>query len=249
VLPLSDAQPAIVERPVGKGRVVTMTTPISDTSTRPAIKAYEAWNLLPIGEERWPFVALANEMMRYLVSGGQDRLNYLAGQTAVVRLDDAHRAAIVSLATPRGDQIRTPVDEKQNAILVTSTEVPGNYRVRAGGGDDAVDLGFSINFPPQISQLERVAEADLKSQLAGVPFRLARNRDEIDRTISVGRAGRELFPYLMLLVVFVLACEQLLANRFYQDYDTQPARSRAAELASKDQPTVSKSRPAPIKSR
>ena len=30
----------------------------------------------------WPFVVLANQMMTYLVGGGQQQLNYFAGQTA-----------------------------------------------------------------------------------------------------------------------------------------------------------------------
>ena len=58
-----------------------------------------------------------------------------------------------------------------------------------------------------------------------------RNRDEIDRSVSAGRVGQELFPYLIVLLVLVLAGEQVLANRFYQDYDTTQHRSRAAELA------------------
>ena len=58
-----------------------MTTPISDPASR-----RDAWNLLPTGDEPWPFVMLANEMMYYLVGSGQQRLNYLAGDTAVVHL-------------------------------------------------------------------------------------------------------------------------------------------------------------------
>ncbi len=59
---------------------------------------------------------------------------------------------------------------------------------------------------------------------------MSRNRDEIDRSVSAGRVGQELFPYLILLLVLVLAGEQVLANRFYRDYDTAPQLSRAAQL-------------------
>ena len=64
-----------------------------------------------------------------------------------------------------------------------------------------------------------------------MPFRLAHNREEIDRSVSAGRVGQELFPYLILLLVLVLAGEQVLSNRFYQDYDTRQQQSRAAQLA------------------
>jgi hypothetical protein len=136
------------------------------------------------------------------------------------------------LTTPRGDQLRTPPSEGQESIAVTSTEAPGNYRLQAGGGREEVDLGFSANFPPTISELGRAGPDDLKAIFGETPFRLARGRDEIDRSVSAGRVGQELFPYLIMLVVLVLACEQALSNRFYQDYDTAATRSRAAQLAS-----------------
>ncbi len=231
VLPFSDSRPALVERPVGRGRVLVMTTPLSDPLSRPDMKAYEPWNAVPTGEEKWPFVMLANEMMFYLVGRGQDRLNYTAGDTAVVPLGSGDRFPIYSLTTPRGDQIRTPIDDKQNALVVTSTETPGNYRVQAGGDEQGADLGFSVNLPGEVSQLDRVADEDLKAVFGTTPFRLAHNRDEIDRSVSAGRVGQELYPYLMVLLVLVLAGEQVLSNRFYQDYDTKVERSRASQYA------------------
>jgi len=134
------------------------------------------------------------------------------------------------LTTPRGDQIRTPLDEKQDTVVVTSTEAPGNYRIQAGGPDQGVDLGFSVNLPSEVSQLDRVTSQDLKTVFGESEFRLATNRDEIDRSVSAGRVGHELFPYLIVLLAIVLGCEQALANRFYQDHDTGVKRSRAAQI-------------------
>ena len=47
--------------------------------------------------------------------------------------------------------------------------------------------------------------------------------------------GQELFPYLIVLLVIVLAGEQVLSNRFYQDYDTgvQADRGRRSWLAAR----------------
>jgi hypothetical protein len=237
VLPFSSGQAAMLERPVGKGRVITLTTPVSDPANRA-----DVWNLLPTGDEPWPFVMLANEVMYYLVGSGQQRLNYTAGDTAVVHLGSAERYPFYSLTTPRGDQIRTPVDERQNVVVVTSTETPGDYRLQAGGGERGADLGFSVNLPANVSQLDRASQEDLKAVFGGIEFRLAHNRDEIDRSVSAGRVGRELFPYLMLLLALVLGCEQVLSNRFYQDYDTAKKRSRAAQLASRVSATKSEPR-------
>ncbi len=228
VMRYSNGQPAIVERPVGKGHVVTMTTPISDPAS-PAGR--ETWNLLPTGEEPWPFVVLANMMFHYLVGAQQERLNYTTFDTAVLPLDAERARPIYSLTTPRGDQLRVPANDKQNAIVITSTDVPGNYRVQAGGGEQAIDMGFSVNLPAAATNLQRVTPDELKELFGDVPFRLAHNRDEIDRNVSAGRVGQELFPYLIVLLAIVLGCEQVLSNRFYKDHDLKAKGSIVSRAA------------------
>jgi hypothetical protein len=231
IAPFSNNQPALVERPVGKGRVITVTTSISDPASRPGQAGYVPWNLLPTGDDKFPFYLLANTLAEYLVGGGAQRLNYTAGGTAVVRLQADEQQPMYVLSTPRGDQIRTPPSEAQDAVVVTSTEMPGNYKLTAGGSDKQVNLGFSVNLPASVSDLNRASDEDLRAALGDGAFHLAHNRDEIDRNVSAGRVGQELFPYLIVLLVLVLAAEQVLANRFYQDYDTAQQRSRAAQLA------------------
>jgi len=228
VLSFSNNKPALLDRPVGQGRVVTWTTPVSDD---PGVRQ-DVWNLLPSGEGSLAFFVLARETLLYLVGAGNERLNYTAGEAAVLHLGPERRFPIYSLTTPRGDQLRIPVDEKQNVISVTSTELPGNYRLQAGGAAEGSDLGFSVNLPPDVSRLEQVSPEQLKTVFGETPFRLAHNRDEIDRSVSAGRVGQELFPYLIVLLAVILACEQVVSNRFYQDYDTAAHKSKAAEIAS-----------------
>ena len=62
--------------------------------------------------------------------------------------------------------------------------------------------------------------------------------------MSAARVGRELFGYLIVLLIAALAVEQVLSNRFYQDYDTSRQTSRAAQLAARGAAT---SRPAAAK--
>ena len=121
--------------------------------------------------------------------------------------------------------------------------MPGNYRVQAGGDEQGIDLGFSVNLPTQVSDLARVGDEDLKAVFGDTTFRLARNRDEIDRSVNAGRVGQELFPYLIVLLVLILALEQVLANRFYQDYDTAAPTSRAAQLAGHSSPAPNNASP------
>ncbi len=215
VVALATGHPALVEMPLGKGRVATMTTPISDP---PEERGRDPWNLLPTGlAEPWPFVILSNELMLYLVGSSQERSNYLVGETVVVRLDADAQVPMVLLETPEGDRLRQSIDPREHALVVTSTTTPGNYRARAGGAGGRVDRGFSINLPPAATQLARVTETELTELLGEGNFHIARNRSEIDRNVNVGRVGQELFPYLIGLVAMAMACEHWLSNRFYRE--------------------------------
>lgn len=214
VVSLSNHRPALFEKPLGKGRVLTLTTPISE---KPDVSEGERWNRLPSGFEPWPFVMLANEMMLYLVGSADSSLNYTAGQPAVLRLDASQRFPTYMLSTPRGDRFRKSPDAKQNSLVVTSTDWPGNYRVQAGGDEKGVDRGFSVNLPQEATQLERIEREKLATFFGKQEYRVAKNREEINRAVSRSRVGRELFPLLLVAMVFVMAIEHLLANRFYRE--------------------------------
>ncbi len=209
IAPFNDAGPAIVERPLGRGRAITVTTPVSDDPNR------DPWNLLPIGEA-WPFVILANEMMAYLVGSGSEELNYRAGQTVALELPADRIAPSYLLTGPDGTQARIAPDVKQHRLMITSTELPGNYRVQAGGPEEGVDRGFSVNLAPEQTRLERWSDQELAQFFGTYPFRLARSKEQIELNVHTGRVGRELFGVLILAVAAVLGLEHVLANRFYK---------------------------------
>lgn len=210
VLPLSDGQPAILERSVGAGRTLTMTTPISD---RPSD---EPWNLLPIGEA-WPFLILTNHMMLYLVGASEEQLNYTAGQTAVLQLDRRNLFPTYTVTAPDSAKFPLAPDQERHLLAFTGTEQPGNYRVQAGGETGGLDRGFSVNLAPEQTNLDRLAPDQIEAQLPSKQFRLVHDQRQMDRAISTARVGREIFPVAILLLAIVLCLEQLLANRFYKE--------------------------------
>ena len=209
VFSYSDGRPALLERPLGAGRVLTLTTPVSD---RPDEKP---WNLLPFGEA-WPFGMLSHQMMLYLVGSSEQDLNYTAGQTAVLQLDADGRRRNFLLTTPGELKFPLSADPQRRVLVITGTDEVGNYRVQAGGRDSGVDRGFSVNLAPQQTELERAGEEQLAEVFGPLEYRVARTREEIERDISTGRVGRELFSPIILLVVIVLALEHFVANRFYR---------------------------------
>ena len=209
----NDHRPALLERPLEDGRVLTMTTPVSDrpVSNRPG---ETAWNLLPAGQA-WPFGMLVHGMMLYLVGSGEQQFNYTAGQTAVLQLDAKRTRRTYQLFAPGELSFPLSADLVRHVLVITATDRVGNYRVRAGGSS-GVDLGFSVNLSPQQTELVRIAEEDLTKVFGPFDFRVARTRHQIERDLSEARVGRELFPLLILLTALVLAAEQVIANRFYR---------------------------------
>ena len=104
----------------------------------------------------------------------------------------------------------------EQELAIAATEALGNYRVQAGGRQERLDRGFSVNSPTEMSQLRRIPAARIVAALGEDRVRVARTRGEIEVRVGLGRVGRELFPALILAVALVLGAEQLLSNRFYR---------------------------------
>jgi hypothetical protein len=218
VVPFNDDAPAILERPVGAGRAITMTTPVSDRADA------QAWNFLPIGEA-WPFLITVNQMMLYLVGSADQQLNYFAGQTVLLPLDRQDPRGNYLITAPPKDLLKPqdtikyqiPIDPQRNVLTITATDKAGYYWVQAGGEQAGVKRGFSVNLGPEQTQLDRLPKAKLKELFGPFEYRLAQNLDQLDRQINTARVGRELFPLLILIVALLLGAEHVLANKFYKE--------------------------------
>jgi hypothetical protein len=209
VATFANGKPALIERQIGGGSVILMTTSVSDAASD------DPWNLLPTGPEPWPFIALMNGVVQHLAGAGKTQTNYLAGQTVVLPLTLEEQVSSYVLQLPDGSASRRSMTPNQHDLSLATTEALGNYRVRAGGQQEKLDRGFSVNVPAEMSRLERVATADAVKAIGSERTRVARSREEIEVRVGLGRIGRELFPALILAVALVMAAEQLLANRFY----------------------------------
>jgi hypothetical protein len=223
VASFANGKPALVERQIGPGRVLMLTTPVSDPAHG------EPWNLLPTGSDPWPFLALANGIAEYLAGVGQSHLNYMAGQTVVLPLAPEERVTNYVLQMPDGSAVRQPLTPGQQDLTLATTEALGNYRVRAGGRQERLDRGFSVNLPAELTRLDRVDGAEFISALGKERARVARTREEIEVRVGLARTGRELFPIVILAVALVLAAEQWLANRFYVGAASRAAHPRGGD--------------------
>lgn len=219
VLSYSDGRPCVIERVVGKGRVFTVTTPVSD------LPEASPWNLLPMGQA-WPFVILANQVAFYLAGTGDVQTNYLAGETVRIAIADDSQltGALLDLPpdvlnAPKSEAtfpIRLSLQPDKKEIFITATERIGHYRVRGGGKNEQFIFGFSVNCPGRLMDLDRVSQGELNELFKNISVQIAHDRSDLVRQLTAGRAGLDATPYVLILMVLVLAMEQVMANRFYR---------------------------------
>jgi hypothetical protein len=203
----TNRSPALLDRRIGKGRALTMTTPVSDApDSRP-------WNDLATSLEAWPFVILANESMLYLVQTADARLNYLAGEPAALAKQSEKDPDRYQLFAP-GVNYSAPVVARDGVIRIDATDAIGTYRLRAEGSTK-LTRGFSVNLPADASNLTRTSAARLDEVLGAGRYHLAREQKEIERDVGEARRGKEFYPLLVIMLAIVLGLELLMANRFY----------------------------------
>jgi hypothetical protein len=205
-------KPALIERPAGRGRVLVSTTPFSDP---PEPEGRETWNLLPTVP--WPFVGIVDHLIGYLAQDGDERLDYLAGETARVQLTPQQQVGSYVLHMPDGQAGSRVAATSGDELAVSITDELGNYRLTAGGQSQRLDRGFSINAPGTISDLTPFDAEKLTAALPKDRVRLAENLEAVEEYVDVGRSGRELFPWMIGLVALIWGAEHLLANRFYRE--------------------------------
>lgn len=205
-------EPALLIRPIGQGRAITMATAVSDPPNPPG---REPWNLLPEGA--WPFVPLMTEIVGYLSHSENDSLSFQAGETVSLHLPPSQRVSSFVLYPPDGQSLRRTLPPGDDTIRISTTRALGNYRVSSGGSAGQLKRGFSVNASPTVSHLERVDPAALLESLPEKQVELASTLQDVERYVDIGRSGRELFPYLIALVALVWGSEHLLANRFYRE--------------------------------
>ncbi|MGL4513949.1 MAG: BatA domain-containing protein [Lacipirellulaceae bacterium] len=208
----ADGSPAIVERRSGAGRVLLVTTSFSDGLNEP-----DPWNLLPTGEDPWPFVLLVNSLTDYLSGAGSARLNYTAGESVTVPLPPAFDGPGFILRTPRGEALRQAIPPGRRDVVLGVAQEPGAYRAEAGGASATLDRRFAVALDPATSRVERIDAAALVERLGPDRVRLVDDRAELAASITVGQVGHELYGWALGLVALVFAAEHLVSNRFYRD--------------------------------
>ena len=212
VLAYGNGQAALIEQPVGRGRVMTLTTSLTESTRQP-------WNLLLLPQpEAWPGFALVWGMAQHLVGRVDEQTNYTVGEPAVLKLGKDDRFDSFLLRTPLGDTIK--VREHEGSVRFDDTQTPGQYQLSAGGESD-VRRGFSVNVDPAATHIAAIDEPTLHAAFDKSTLQVAHNNAELvlQRRAGETRGRWELYPWLLLAVAVAVAGENLLSSMFYRKSD------------------------------
>jgi hypothetical protein len=202
VLRFNNAQAAIVERPVGRGRSVLITTSTDVT--------WSAWPVHPT------FPPLIHELVRFAAAGRWQERQRLVGEPLVRVLPTRDAGVEVVVKPPDGRErpARPTTRDNQVELAFTETERPGIYELTFGspGSESRREL-FAVNVDPVESDLARVVGETLRGKtLSGVPHVMARGWNEVpgDDSEPSAEPSRLAF-WLVAAALGLLFVEPLLA--------------------------------------
>ena len=119
-------------------------------------------------------------------------------------------------------------------LLITAPPLVGQWTVTASGPDSSPEtLGFSVNVPEPETRLATLVEKERDTLFGGKDnYVLTDNtEDGLKRVQEKIRIGRELFPWLMALILLLVTAENILANTFYRERPTTPAAPEPSRRA------------------
>jgi hypothetical protein len=228
LLTFADNAPALLERTIRgprSGHVLLWTTPLARRASR---QSEAAWNEfpLPASDRGWAFYYLMNQAVPYLAGTSSEQLIYEAGQDVMLPIDPARRFKNYTVQGPdaRSSDRLSPPATNDTLVIVAPQQI-GNWTVTASGGEDGAKatLGFSVNPPLAESQLAALSKSDLDRLFGTAKYALANDTQSLARAVETIRVGQEMFPWLMVLILFLVTAENLLANRFYRESAPRPA--------------------------
>lgn len=211
-LRFTNREPALIERTIGSGIVMVMTTPISE----PAYSAdREVWNDLFVGDN-WPIYQLTVDIAKYLLQSDRDSINVQVGQVVSLQNDLSYFPESYRAYSPVAEKTPTNVAANEGRISYKFVDTPGNYYLQGSFDGDPVMRGFSANLQSRETDLTRAAEDDVDLVLGTDRYQIATDQSSIELQQGTARKGQEFFPLLMLLALVVMGVEHLLSNRFYK---------------------------------
>ncbi len=199
----ADEHPAVLERPVGEGRVILFTS-----------SADKEWNLWP---DHPTYLPVIMELMRYAARRGSMSPDQWVGSKIALSLDPANYesdAAVRSPAYPAEPESTVaagPAEDGRGFVLNWGhTDMAGIYQFvlrRREGGETVRPV--AVNVDPTESDLAAAREEELRRTFPNLLFEYVDGIDKL--TGGTGEARTELWRMCWGAAVLILLSEQGLA--------------------------------------
>jgi hypothetical protein len=204
VLAFQNGDPAMLEEPIGDGRVILLATDLSSVSLDRSTEPPTPWSALAA----WPsFPPLVQQMLRFSVRGRTQQRNVLVGEALRGSVPAGSSEATVSIADPTGRRQRVPVkmDDDENQWTYTETSLSGVYGIFIQSETDRTDR-YTVNLDTRESRLDRFDVELLPSQ-----FRHEATAEDTETPSFLAPQPAQFFRYVLTAVLLLLICESSLA--------------------------------------
>jgi hypothetical protein len=220
-----DKDPALVERSFPgprTGHVLLWATSLSRRTDLDPSKSPAYWTDFP---NDWTFWEIVNQTVPYAAGLANRRLTYEAGDDVALPIEPGRRFTNFTVKGPESKAPDRLAEPATNATLtLVAPQQIGPWAVVASGAEGvSKTYGFSINPPLGEELLAPLAPADLDGLFGKKNYQLADDAESLKRSQTEARVGREIFPWIMALILALVTAENFLANRFYRE------RTAAAE--------------------
>ena len=199
LLSYDDGRPFLLERSLGRGRVLLFTS-----------TADRDWTDLPT---RTAYVPLVHSLVGYvaqLSEAAQRPQVFLPGPTAV-RIRGAQAGGSLTILAPDGKELLSRFAAREGVIEAPLTEytVPGIYRLSTGADTDYL----AVNATRAESDFAKLQQPDLQARWQPLSVRLEEEATLGRQADGAALPGREIAGILLLSLVAVLMVENVCANR------------------------------------
>jgi len=199
LLSYEDGRPFLLERALGRGRVLLFTS-----------TADRDWTDLPT---RIAYVPLVHSLVGYaaqLSQAAQRPQVFLPGPTAV-RMQGAQAGGSLTILTPDGKELLSRFAAREGVIEAPVTEytVPGIYRLGANADTDYL----AVNATRAESDFAKLQQPDLQARWQPLSVLLEEEAALGEQADGGPLPGREIAGILLLSLVAVLMVENVCANR------------------------------------